>query len=153
MSPRHRLAEAPAGPVGPSPDAVAPDGRGRLALLVDDEAVVLLGLRAVLTEWGYRVLTADSADQAMERLSAQPERPTIVIADYRLRQGRVGTEVIRRVRERYGATVPALILTGETGADTLRDATAHQVPVIHKPVTPRQLRAEVERVLAVPTVA
>ncbi|SMH57884.1 ATP-binding protein [Azospirillum agricola] len=123
----------------------APDGRGRLAVLVDDDAVVLLGLRTVLTEWGYRVLAADSADQAMERLAAQNERPDILIADYRLREGRVGTEVVRRVRERYGADLPAVILTGETGADALLDAAAHQVPVIHKPVTPRQLWAEVER--------
>jgi CheY-like chemotaxis protein len=125
--------------------ATAPDGRGRFAVLVDDDAVVLLGLRTVLTEWGYTVLAAGSADQAMERLAAQERRPDILIADYRLREGRVGTEVVRRVRERYGAGVPAMILTGETGTDSLRDAAAHGVPVIHKPVTPRQLWSEVER--------
>jgi len=136
-------------PVAGAP-ATTPDGRGKFAVLVDDDAVVLLGLRTVLMEWGYRVLAADSADQAMERLSAQADRPDIVIADYRLREGRVGTEVIRRVRDRYGADVPSLILTGETGTDTLHDAAAHHVPVIHKPVTPRQLWTEVERVLDPP---
>lgn len=57
--------------------------------------------------------------------------------------------MIRRVRARYGAEVPALILTGETGADTLADASAHGVAVLHKPVTPRQLQAEVDRQLRI----
>jgi CheY-like chemotaxis protein len=123
--------------------------RPRLAVLVDDDAVVLLGLQTVLTEWGFRVVAADSADRAMDRLESLGRVPDIVIADYRLREGRVGTEVIRRVRGRYGAEVPALILTGETGADTLADASAHGVAVLHKPVTPRQLQAEVDRQLRI----
>jgi CheY-like chemotaxis protein/anti-sigma regulatory factor (Ser/Thr protein kinase) len=136
-TPEPAAIEAPAAPS---------DGQGRFAVLVDDDAVVLLGLRTVLAEWGYRVLAADSADRAMDRLNGQG-RPDIVIADYRLREGRVGTEVIQRVRERYGVDVPGLILTGETGADSLRAAAACGVPVIHKPVTPRQLWTEVERQL------
>ncbi|CAO3430020.1 PAS domain S-box protein [Azospirillum doebereinerae] len=137
-------------PAAAETPVTAPDGRGRFAVLVDDDAVVLLGLRTVLTEWGYTVLAAGSADQAMERLAAQDRPPDILIADYRLREGRVGTEVVRRVRERYGDDVPAMILTGETGTDSLRDAAAHGVPVIHKPVTPRQLWSEVERLFETP---
>ncbi|MBP2297894.1 hybrid sensor histidine kinase/response regulator [Azospirillum picis] len=130
-------------------DRVPVIDRSRLAVLVDDDAVVLLGLQTVLTEWGFRVVATDSADKAMDRLSALGRVPDIVIADYRLREGRVGTEVVRRVRERYGSAIPALILTGETGADTLADASAHEVPVLHKPVTPRQLQAEVDRQLRI----
>lgn len=136
---------AEARPAAAEAPAERPDGRGRFAVLVDDDAVVLLGLRTVLVDWGYDVLAAGSADQAMERLAAQDRRPDLLIADYRLREGRVGTEVVRRVRERYGADLPAVILTGETGADSLRDAAAHGVPVIHKPVTPRQLWSGIER--------
>lgn len=138
---------APAGAAGSAPG----QGQGRFAVLVDDDAIVLMGLQMILTEWGYAVLAAGSADQAMERLSAQARAPDIVIADYRLREGRIGTEVILRVRERYGAGVPGVILTGETGPDCLLDATAHGLTVIHKPVTPRELGAAVDQQLkAVP---
>lgn len=130
-------------PVPGRPD----DGQGRFAVLVDDDAIVLMGLSTILGDWGYSVLAADSADQALDRLAGQERVPDIVIADYRLREGRVGTEVVRKVRERYGRPVPGVILTGETGADCLHDAAAHGVPVIHKPVTPRQLSAAVERQL------
>ena len=121
------------------------DGAGRFAVLVDDDAIVLMGLQMILKEWGYTVLAAGSADQAMDRLAEQPRTPDIVVADYRLREGRVGTEVIAKVRDRYGAHVPGVILTGETGSDCLLDAAAHGLAVIHKPVTPRQLGAVVEQ--------
>ncbi|HEY0835889.1 MAG TPA: PAS domain S-box protein [Azospirillum sp.] len=129
--------------VEPAPPAepAAPSGRGRLAVLVDDDAIVLMGLQLILAEWGYEVLTAGSADQAMERLEGEGRRPDIVVADYRLREGRVGTEAILRVRERFGATIPGVILTGETGPECLHDAATHGLRVVHKPVTPRQLSA------------
>ncbi|WP_207456518.1 PAS domain S-box protein [Azospirillum sp. SYSU D00513] len=131
-------------PARPEP---ATEGQGRLAVLVDDDAVVLMGLQIILREWGYSVLAAGDPDQAMERLGRQNRVPDIVIADYRLREGRVGTEVVRRVRERFGPQVPGVILTGETGPECLHDAAAHGLRVIHKPVTPRQLSTAVERQL------
>ncbi|HYD69654.1 PAS domain S-box protein [Azospirillum sp.] len=120
-------------------EPAAPSGRGRLAMLVDDDAIVLMGLKLILAEWGYEVMTAGSADQAMERLEEEGRRPDIVVADYRLREGRVGTEAILRVRERYGAAIPGVILTGETGPECQHDAATHGLRVVHKPVTPRQL--------------
>ena len=41
------------------------DGRGRLAVVVDDDAMVLDSLEAILTEWGYETLTATDAEQAV----------------------------------------------------------------------------------------
>ncbi|WP_448208636.1 PAS domain-containing hybrid sensor histidine kinase/response regulator [Azospirillum sp. sgz302134] len=119
-------------------------GRDRLAVLVDDDAIVLLGLRAMLQDWDYEVLIAGSTDQALERLKEDGRAPDIVVADYRLRDGRVGTEAILRIREWVGAPVPGVILTGETGAECHRDAQAHGLGLLHKPVTPRQLHSMLE---------
>ncbi len=128
-------------PAAPSP-AVVPMGK-RFVLLVDDDPIVLMGLEAVLSEWGYDIMTAASADQAMERLNARGQRPDIVMADYQLRNKRVGTEVVARVRERFGP-VPGVILTGETGGTCLADADAMGLTVMIKPVTPQQLAAALE---------
>ncbi|NYZ11275.1 PAS domain-containing protein [Azospirillum sp. RWY-5-1] len=121
-------------------------GQGRIAALVDDDAIVLMGLHAILSEWGYRVISAGSADLLLDRLAEQDVRPDIVIADYRLREGRVGTEAVLRVRERFADNgLPGIILTGETGADCHIDAARHGCRVVHKPVTPRQLTAALEQ--------
>ena len=65
---------------------------GRCAVLVDDDALVLLALAATFEDWGYDVLTAESADQAVERLEASGRTPDIVVVDYRLRDSHVGTD-------------------------------------------------------------
>jgi len=124
---------------------VARIGHGRLAVLVDDDAIVLLGLQAAFEEWGYETLVAGSTDQAIARLEAIGRTPDFVVADYRLRDGRVGTEAILKIRDLTGTAVPGIILTGETGSECRRDAAAHGLGIAFKPITPRQLHDAVHR--------
>ena len=127
----------------PGPAEAATTGHGRFAVVVDDDAIVLLGLETIFREWGYEVLVAGSAERAVEALRRSGRRPDLVVADYRLREGRFGTEAVAGIRalfeEAGGPPVPGLILTGETGPECERDAAAHGLGIIHKPVTPRQL--------------
>jgi CheY-like chemotaxis protein len=93
------------------------------------------------------VLAAGSTNQALAQLREAGRRPDIVIADYRLRDGRVGTEAIVKIREMFGASVPGAILTGETGTECQEDAASHGLLIIHKPITPRQLGKIIEQKL------
>ncbi|WP_449228580.1 PAS domain-containing protein [Azospirillum argentinense] len=144
--------EAPRAPATalplPAPEAdAAPSGDGRLAVLVEDDVIVLMGLRTIFQEWGYEVAVAGSAEQALERLRALDRRPDLIIADYRLRNGRIGTEAIAQIRGLVGSPVPAIILTGEIGTDCDRDAAALGLAVVRKPVTPRQLQGAIQDLL------
>lgn len=114
---------------------------------VDDDAIVLLVLKAMFESRGYEVLPAGSAEQALHRLEQRGRRPDVVVADYRLREGRTGAEAIRAVRAAVGADVMGIILTGETGAEVQREAAEQELVVIHKPVTPRQLGDALDRLL------
>ncbi|TWA54319.1 signal transduction histidine kinase [Azospirillum baldaniorum] len=118
------------------------------ALLVDDDAIVLLGLRDMFREWGYEVLIAGSADEAVAKVETDGRMPNVMLVDYRLREGRVGTEAVVRVRAMAGWDVPAMILTGEAGPECETDAAAHGLEVVRKPVTPRQLRRVLDRAMA-----
>ena len=138
-----RDAEASTMPCAPAPVAM----HGLLALVIDDDAMVLTGLRTVLEGWSYEVAMAGSGDEALERLRELGRAPDIVIADYRLRDGEVGTEVVRRVRAFLGHAVPGIILTGETGPEHQQQAALHDLGLAHKPVTPRQLFNALERQL------
>ena len=122
---------------------------GKLVVLVDDDAIVLLGLRATLEGCGYQTVIAGSTEQALERLAGAGRAPDLVISDYRLRGGAVGTDAILAIRARVGQPVPGIILTGETGAECAREAAEHGFSIIHKPVTPRQLAACLERITGV----
>ncbi|MBP2312831.1 PAS domain S-box protein [Azospirillum soli] len=138
-------AEPASSPDG-APETLSAAGEERpFAVVVDDDAIVLMGLDTMLREWGYDVLIAGSTDQALEKLRSDPRRPDILIVDYRLREGRVGTEAILRARQMYGRKLPGIIITGEIGAEPQHDAIAHGLGLLHKPVTPRLLEVALAR--------
>lgn len=68
----------------------------RLILCVDDEALPLTLRKLVLEKQGYRVITAQSADEAMRVVEKYPV--DLVLTD-QLMPGGTGTELARRVKE------------------------------------------------------
>jgi PAS domain S-box-containing protein len=145
--------EVPLGAAVQAPDGlVLPEHAGhtdpppedRFVVVIDDDAIVLLGLQAILREWGCEVLSAGSGERAMEKLRTVNRKPDIVLADYRLRGGKVGTDAILAIRELFKADIPGIIVTGETGPECQHDAAQHGFGLIHKPVTSRQLNGAIE---------
>ena len=87
-------------------------------LIVDDEPNVVNALRRLLRRDDYRVLTAASADQAMELLALHDVQ--VVLADQRMPQVS-GTELLARVKEMYPDTV-RIVLSGYTDLQTVTDS-------------------------------
>ncbi|CAO3426299.1 ATP-binding protein [Azospirillum endophyticum] len=131
----------------PAEVAPAPPDREdrRLAVVVDDDPIVLAGMESILRAWEFDVLAADSADHAVEGLELDGRRPDILVVDYRLRDKRIGTEAILRIREMHDSDIPGLLVTGEIGTEPQNDALAHGFDLLHKPVTPRILAAALSR--------
>gem|GEM_PF-2554643 len=121
----------------------------RLAVVIDDEAIILTGMEIMLESWGYRVIAAETAESALAALRAQSPIPvpSVIISDYRL-HGVSGVEAVRALRALCGAPVPAIILTGDTGAELLAAAQVHGLTVVHKPVAPAELRVHINRLAA-----
>lgn len=113
----------------------------RLVVIIDDEASVLSGLRLILEEWGFEVLAASSEDEAMAMLGRRNRQPNAIVADYRLRDGRTGTDAIRHIRDLFHFPIPSIIITGDTAPERLREAEASGLRILHKPVQPPQLHS------------
>ncbi|MBF0335895.1 MAG: response regulator [Alphaproteobacteria bacterium] len=120
--------------------------RGRQVVVVDDDPMVLLALSTLLEQWGYRVVMAGSKDDAVGQLRSRAP-PPLIIADYRLRNGLVGTDAIRGVRACCGEDIPCVVLTGETGDECVKDAESLGALVLHKPVTPHDLAFVLKRLI------
>ncbi|WP_454020982.1 hybrid sensor histidine kinase/response regulator [Azospirillum sp. Marseille-Q6669] len=138
----------PLGDAAESPAPVLPPReteRGRLAVLIDDDAIVLMGLRSIFQDWGYDTIVASSTEEALDRLRAAGRRPDVMVADYRLREHKVGTEAILKIRELAGVPVPAVLLTGDSGPDVMQEAERHGIGVMFKPVTARLLQEALTR--------
>ncbi len=108
--------------------------RGMNVLVVDDDAAVLSGMAQLLSQWGCKVNTASSIEQAL--VQTQHNTPDVVISDYRLRNQRTGAQAIAELRALAGVQLPALIITGDTAPERLREATSSGVPLLHKPLAP-----------------
>ncbi|HEY8095660.1 MAG TPA: ATP-binding protein [Methylobacter sp.] len=106
-------------------------------LVIDDDEAVCVGMFHLLRDWGCECDAAGSIEDALELAVIHP--PDLVISDYRLREQRTGLEAIAALRALLGNNLPALLITGDTAPDRLREAQAGRIPVLHKPVSPSEL--------------
>jgi CheY-like chemotaxis protein len=120
---------------------------GKRVLVIDDDTLVLDGMRGILQGWGCQVETALSGAAALARLKEDGAGPDLIISDWRLADGQSGIDAIERVRAALGTRVPAFIITGDTAPERLREASAGGFPLLHKPVSPMALRTTLNRLL------
>jgi signal transduction histidine kinase/CheY-like chemotaxis protein len=118
-----------------------------LVLVVDDEAAVQDGMAAVLRRWGCDVLTSGSGEEMLAKLVGVRKSPDVIVSDYRLRGAENGIQVVEMLRSEFNAEIPALLVTGDTAPDRLRDAEASGLPILHKPVNPARLRTLIANLL------
>ncbi|MDO8544574.1 MAG: response regulator [Opitutaceae bacterium] len=112
-------------------------------LIVDDEPKNLTVLETVLDDPGYRLVRAESADQAL--LALVVEEFALLILDIRM-PGMTGFELAQMIKERKKtARVPIIFLTAYYNEDqhVLEGYDSGAVDYLHKPVNPAILRSKV----------
>lgn len=119
---------------------------GTRVLIVDDDPLALASLDSLLAAWGCDVTGAASLDEALA-LTDPDLPPEVLITDYRLQGHQTGLEVVTGVTQRIGYQVRCILITGDTGSDTINKARAAGVPMLHKPVRPAKMRAVLQRLL------
>lgn len=101
-------------------------------LLVEDDSAVGDATSMMLEVYGYRVCTAVDGPGALSAL-ADGFQPDLIIADYRL-PGLNGVEVVRAVRQGTTASLPAIIVTGDTSARHINASGLTNIRMLRKPV-------------------
>ncbi|PKU26060.1 response regulator [Telmatospirillum siberiense] len=127
--------------------SVPVSGLAPLVAVVEDETIVMIGYQMLFESWGYRVVAAGAAADVLAGLSPG-DSPDVIIADYRLRDGQTGVSAIRAIQGAFRKSIPGILITGDTGAERLREAAASGLPILHKPVNGSQLRELLKRSLA-----
>jgi signal transduction histidine kinase len=134
---RMPLAQEPAGSV-PAADTDASTTsmrsglKGLRVLVVDDDAQVRQSMEMLLTEVGCQVHVATGTSQACDIARQQPL--DVLLTDLRLQAGDDGLQVLKGVRALQPG-LRAVLITGDTAPDRLRQAQNAGVPLLHKPVT------------------
>jgi signal transduction histidine kinase/ActR/RegA family two-component response regulator len=135
-----KVPAVPAEAESPRRDGLA----GRTVLVIDDEAAILDGMRTLLLGWGAQVVTAASFEESLIATRGLARAPDLVVADYRLGAGGTGADAIEAVREQWGVTVPAVVVTGSTTPDHVHEAKARGFRLLAKPIAPAKLRALID---------
>lgn len=128
-------------------DAPPRQAKGTI-LVIDDEPLILYGLQCVIESWGYHVLVAADEADALDVLSSTHNRLSMIVADYRLRDGVTGAQVVQRIRKMMKAVIPAVIITGDTAPERMREAMTHDLEILYKPVQPAHLQQVIGRLAA-----
>jgi signal transduction histidine kinase len=121
--------------------------RGHRVLVLDDDKAVLAAMEGLLERWGCAVIQASSLEEAREQLKATVSPPELLIVDYRLQGRASGLEAVAILQKALQRYVPALVITGDTAPDRLREAEASGYPLLHKPVQPAKLRSALHHLL------
>ena len=119
-------------------------GQGTI-LVVDDESILLTMADTILSDYGYRVLTANNGQKALQILG-QPGTIDLVITDL-VMPGMGGRELIERIRQN-GLQMPVLATSGYV----LPEEKQAQAGYLQKPFTSVNLLRKVKAALAAGTV-
>jgi len=123
----------------PHPAAFAVEGK--VILVIGDAPTVREGTGGLLGKWGYSVLTAGSDEAAFIRFAERQQRPDLIISDYHLASGKTGLRAIEQINAAFGSSIPAILTSGDTAPEPLRNAKDRGYILLHKPVDPMRLRA------------
>lgn len=128
--------------------ALAPEPQLRSAriLVIDDDPSIRAALSCLMAEWGCQCDVAGTLEAALDVARQTP--PDIVISDYRLDGHVTGAQAIAALRTLLGHALPALLISGDTAPERLREAEASGITLLHKPIKSHELRRHLVALLA-----
>ena len=106
----------------------------RIAIL-DDDVEILKATENLVKKWEFSVDCYTGYDAETFR------EPDIILCDFELLQTLDGIDVIVAIRQEFGKTIPAVLITGNNSEALVKRAKAHNLVTLFKPVKPAQLRS------------
>jgi Na+/proline symporter/signal transduction histidine kinase len=113
---------------------------GTTVLCIDNEPKILDGMETLLGGWGCRVLKAPDLQVAIATIAESKISPNGLLVDYHLDKGN-GIEAIVELRRRFGADLPAILITADRSPYVRDEARRCDAQVLNKPIKPAALRA------------
>lgn len=113
-------------------------------LVVDDEEKIRKLVSMVLRQNGFRVVSAGSGQEALERAAAQPL--DLVVLDYMLGDGKDGLQVLREIRQ-WSDVLVMFLSAKDADVDKIRALDVGADDYLEKPFNVDELVARVKALL------
>ncbi len=121
-------------------------GYSHTILIVEDDAEIRDTLKLLFDSRGFCAFAARDGDQALAIAANCGMSLDLIVADYNL-PGPNGLEVIAKIAKASARKIPAIMLTGDISAATLRDIAEKGHVHLYKPVDGRSLMRHVTGIL------
>ncbi len=136
-------------PVSPSePAQAACPLQGLKVAAIDDDKAGLRALTELLNAWDCEVTSMRSSSDVGNWLALWQEPPDIIVADYHLSDTEDGWSIIQRIRNSYGRTIPALVVSSNRTPELRTHLRKNGVLLVNKPIAPAKLRAAMSHLIA-----
>jgi signal transduction histidine kinase/CheY-like chemotaxis protein len=122
--------------------------RNITVMVIDDEEPIRRAMTEFLAPQQIRVLAAGSIAEAVALAQAADTPIDVIFSDLRLRAGEDGIRAVQEVRRVLGASTPAVLLTGDTTSERIREAHEGGLIVLFKPLQARQVLELINRMPA-----
>jgi Na+/proline symporter/signal transduction histidine kinase/ActR/RegA family two-component response regulator len=116
---------------------------GQLVYCIDNETIILDGMKTLLSGWGCNVVCFEHSTALLETVAK--DVPAVLIADYHL-NNEDGLDVISKARLKSQHEFLAVLVTADRSAAVRNAAKAIDVTVMNKPLKPAALRALLTRI-------
>jgi signal transduction histidine kinase/CheY-like chemotaxis protein len=113
---------------------------GTTVVCIENDRAILDGMKTLLRGWDANVIATVDPAAAMEAIAASGSPITGLLVDYHLDRGN-GIATIRDIRQKFGADIPAILITADRSPHVREAARAERIVVLNKPVKPASLRA------------
>jgi CheY-like chemotaxis protein len=145
LLPKGRKSRATAVGRPPAAAVSVPRKSSPLVLLVEDDPAVSSATCMLLRVEGYRVTAVASLAEALASL--EQGTPDLLITDYHLRAGELGTQVIASLRQKIGMSLKAVLVTGDTSTAVKELPCDAQLRLASKPVSADELLGQLKSLL------
>lgn len=112
---------------------------GASILCMDDEPAILEATKALLERWGAQVTTVKRVKE-FDQLCQAKTRFDVFIADYHLRDERMGLDLLKAYRDQADGDFLGILMTAERDPTIEDQALMEGFDFIEKPVEPNRLR-------------
>jgi len=118
--------------------------KGIKVLCLDDEVAVRDALSELFDSFGWDVMLCKDIPEVKEVLKSFT--PDVMLADFRLVADITGIEAIKIARKQI-EDLPALLISGDTAPERLKQAQDAGIKLLHKPVKPKLLKEEILKIV------
>lgn len=113
-------------------------------LMIDDDPTIIDAMSEVMDTFGVSVTTAKNGIDALAHIKSGLH-PDMLVSDYRMPKMN-GVEAVQAIRDVMKLEIPAVIMTGDTSAQDIKDVKMPNCTVLNKPIDMSQLLSLIDSI-------